>query len=113
MKVQEISQASYVSQQIRKLSKAYQLNALNYIDHAKVMGGRICNDGYPDARYKCTFHEEFREIRMAIARYRQKYGQMMYKMHAQAYCVRYQVVSTEVAQSNIDKIRKMFGWEKK
>ena len=81
--------------------------------YTREMGGRICNDGYPDARFKCTYGMRWNPIRHFLSKQRQRHSSMMNRMHiVQVCCCKYKAVGPEVAKSHIGKIRDMFGWSK-
>lgn len=104
-----ISQAEYVSNCIAKTPEYLRRNVSMYRAHAKEHGVRICNDGYPDARFKATFDDQFRPARMTISVAREKYVQMVRQMEYCQCACNYKAVTQEVALSNIEKIKKFFS----
>lgn len=47
---------------------------MDYVNHAKENGARVCNDGYPDTRFKATYPPEFEKARRFISRCRQHHA---------------------------------------
>ena len=111
--IEQITCRSYILQQLDKAPEYLQNAAREYTTHTREMGGRICNDGYPDARFKCTYGMRWNPIRHFLSKQRQRHSSMMNRMHiVQVCCCKYKAVGPEVAKSHIGKIRDMFGWSK-
>lgn len=106
-----ISQAEYVSNYVAKTPEYLRRNVNIYRAHAKEHKVRMCNDGYPDARFKATFDDQFRPARMTISVAREKYVQMVRSMERCQCACKYKAVPQEVAVSNIEKIKKFFTGE--
>lgn len=112
MEVENVTAREYIQKQLANSRIAAEI-AVKYTTHAREMGGRICSDGYPDARFKCTYGRRWEGIRSLIGEHRQRHASMMHQMQVErVYCCKYNVVSRETALSNMDKIRKMFNWSK-
>ena len=93
----------FINSRINKLHKSVRAHANDYTFHARAHGVRICNDGYPDARYKATYLREFEAIRQLIADLRREY-----EYHFNNTQVVYKPVSPEVAEGYLNKIKSMF-----
>ena len=68
-----INAKKYLETELLKLSASHGLRANIYTRRMREAGVRICNDGYPDARFKETYNKNYEEIRQIIADIRTQY----------------------------------------
>ena len=66
-----ISREEFIFKNLKKKNST--AIAAGYIREARFNGGRICDDGYPDSRFKATYCLHFEEIRKLISRLRREY----------------------------------------
>lgn len=68
-----ISKSEYIQDLLSKQPDHVQKIAAAYVKTAIDAGARLCNDGFPDTRFKCTYPQHFLKIRMWIDRCRKLY----------------------------------------
>ncbi len=99
-----MSAESYVAKRIDTLKPKHQATIRGYIRYAKEQGARICNDGYPDARFKGTYKPEHAKARQYISRVRNAYKYECLQAQREVYLV----AGQEIAQGFVDQMRAMF-----
>lgn len=72
-----ISRERYIDKMVAKLPPVQQAQVADYRTFAVNMGARICNDGYPDTRFKGTYRAEDTKARKYVARVRDSYEQQI------------------------------------
>ena len=95
-----LSKEEYIDKCVKTKSLHLQGVVLQYLIAARRAGARICNDGYPDCRFKGTFASEHVDARKFIGKLRIKYDQEVRQEV-------YEVVSKKVACSYLNAIKQM------
>ncbi len=99
-----MSAESFVAKRIETLKPKHQAGVREYIRFAKENGARMCNDGYPDARFKGTYKPEHMKARQYISRVRNAYKYECLQAQREVYIVAGQAI----AQGFVDQMKAMF-----
>jgi hypothetical protein len=67
------SKEQYIESELKKLTPSLQSAVYSYVKFAVFHNARICNDGYPDTRFKATFDSKDLRARKAISKIREQY----------------------------------------
>jgi len=70
------SRNEFIKKEIEKCNPAIRMAVEVYCKSALDSGSRICNDGYPDARFLCTFKHPL--ARRVIDRLRTEYNAQLF-----------------------------------
>lgn len=111
-----ISEEDFMLKAVNELPFIMQAKISCYLAHVKLCGTRLCNDGFPDTRFKSTYRETDKQARETISKIRKKcklyfkqeeariYGKAFY---SEAPCAKTNC-NKEVAEGYIAKMRAMF-----
>lgn len=111
-----ISEEDFMLKAVNELPFIMQAKISCYITHVKLCGTRLCNDGFPDTRFKSTYRKTDKQAREAISKIRKKcklyFSQEEARVRGKAFYSEAPCTKTncnkEVAEGYIAKMRAMF-----